>query len=123
MKFEKMLHDEIESEFECLQDIEFGSEEYQTGIDGVGKRIDKAIELKRVEADCENKSKDLELRTQQAKDENIKEWLKDGISIAGIVVPTLVTIWGTIKTFKFEEEGSITTNIGRGFINKLLPKK
>ena len=59
MKFEKMLHDEIESEFECLQDIEFGSEEYQKGIDGVGKLLDKAIELKRFEADCENKSKDL----------------------------------------------------------------
>ena len=123
MKFEKMLHDEIESEFECLQDIEFGSEEYQKGIDGVGKLIDKAIELKRVDADCENKSKDLELRTQQAKDESKNQWLKDGISITGIVVPTLVTIWGTVKTFKFEEEGSITTNMGRGFIQKLLPKK
>lgn len=123
MKFEKMLHDEIESEFECLQDIEFGSDEYKAGIDGVGKLIDKAIDLKRVEADCENKSKDLELRIQQAKDENKNQWIKDGISIAGIVVPTLVTIWGTVKTFKFEEEGSITTNIGRGFIQKLLPKK
>ena len=49
--------------------------------------------------------------------------IKNCISIAGIIIPVIVTIWGTKKSFEFEKEGTITTIMGRGFINKLLPKK
>ena len=48
---------------------------------------------------------------------------KNGIALGGIVLPLAVTIWGTLKTLKFEEEGTVTTMMGRGFINKLIPKK
>ena len=29
----------------------------------------------------------------------------------------------TLTSLKFEEEGTVTTIVGRGFVNKLLPKK
>ena len=62
-------------------------------------------------------------RVQQAEDERKDRKLKNGISVAGIVIPIVVTIWGTLKTLKFEETGTVTTIMGRGFIQKLLPKK
>ena len=62
-------------------------------------------------------------RGKQMEEEKKDRWIKNGLAAAGIIIPTLVTIWGTVKSIKFEETGTITTIMGRGFINKLLPKK
>ena len=129
MDIDDLLLEEIEQEFSGLKDLEMGTEKYKASVDGLAKLVDRAIELRKIDADRNDKeseldirSKDLELREQRDKYDKIDQLIRNGISIAGIVIPTVVTIWGTLKTFQFEEEGSITTNIGRGFINKLLPK-
>ena len=129
MDIDDLLLEEIEQEFNDLKDIEMGTEKYKASVDGLAKLVDRAIDLRKIDADRNDKeseldirSKDLELREQRDKYDKIDQLIRNGISIAGIVIPTVVTIWGTLKTFQFEEEGSITTNIGRGFINKLLPK-
>ena len=129
MDIDDLLLEEIEQEFNDLKDVEMGTEKYKASVDGLAKLLDRAIELRKIDADRNDKeseldirSKDLELREQRDKYDKIDQLIRNGISIAGIVIPTVVTIWGTLKTFQFEEEGSITTNIGRGFINKLLPK-
>ena len=129
MDIDDLLLEEIEQEFNGLKDVEMGTEKYKVSVDGLAKLVDRAIELRKIDADRNDKeseldirSKDLELREQRDKYDKIDQLIRNGISIAGIVIPTVVTIWGTLKTFQFEEEGSITTNIGRGFINKLLPE-
>ena len=129
MDIDDLLLEEIEQEFNGLKDVEMGTEKYKASVDGLAKLVDRAIELRKIDADRNDKeseldirSKDLELREQRDKYDKIDQLIRNGISIAGIIIPTAVTIWGTLKTFQFEEEGSITTNIGRGFINKLLPK-
>jgi hypothetical protein len=66
---------------------------------------------------------DYELKQQQMEEDRKDRKIKNLLTAAGIVIPTGVTIWGTFKSFKFEQEGTITTIMGRGFINKLLPKK
>ena len=129
MDIDDLLLEEIEQEFNGLKDVEMGTEKYKASVDGLAKLVDRAIELRKLDSDRNDKeseldirSKDLELREQRDKYDKIDQLIRNSISIAGIVIPTVVTIWGTLKTFQFEEEGSITTNIGRGFINKLLPK-
>ena len=129
MDIDDLLLEEIEQEFNDQKDVEMGTEKYKASVDGLAKLVDRAIELRKIDADRNDKeseldirSKDLELREQRDKYDKIDQLIRNGISIAGIVIPTVVTIWGTLKTFQFEEQGSITTNIGRGFINKLLPK-
>ena len=66
---------------------------------------------------------DTNLKVQQMKADAKDRKIKYAISIGETVVSTAVIIWGTLKSFKFEENGTITTIMGRGFINKLLPKK
>ena len=129
MDIDDLLLEEIEQEFNGLKDVEMGTEKYKASVDGLAKLVDRAIELRKIDADRNDKeseldirSKDLELREQRDKYDKVDQLIRNGIGIAGIIIPTVVTIWGTLKTFQFEEEGSITTNIGRGFINKLLPK-
>lgn len=127
MMFERSLREEIHSEIEELRKMELGTDEYKTSVDGVTKLIDRVIEMEKIEVDHEHKAEELKmeesLKLKQMKEERTDRWVKNGIAVATLVASTAVTIWGTIKSFEFEKEGTITTSIGRGFISKLIPKK
>ena len=127
MKVETILHDEILNEFEELKKLEVGSDGYRAAVDGIGKLLDRAIEYDKLDAECNerslNRGFEEDYKLQLAEDEKRDRRIKNGITIAGIVIPSLITIWGTIKSLNFEKEGTVTTIMGRGFINKLLPKK
>ena len=127
MNIQTLLYDEIEEEFEKLRKIEYGSEQYKVTVDGLTKLMDRAIEMEKFDSECEDKAKTREIeqleKTQQLADDKKDRLIKNIISGAGVVLPLLVTIWGTKVSLKFEEEGTFTTIMGRGFINKLLPKK
>lgn len=127
MNIQTLLYDEIEEEFEKLRKIEYGSEQYKVTVDGLAKLMDRAIEMEKFDSDCEDKAKtrkseQLE-KAQQLAAEKKDRLIKNIISGAGVVLPLLVTIWGTKVSLKFEEEGTITTIMGRAFVNKLLHKK
>ena len=127
MKVETMLHDEILNEFEELKKLEVGSDGYRAAVDGISKLLDRAIEYDKLDAECNERSLtrgfEEDYKLQLAEDEKRDRRIKNGITIAGIVIPSVITIWGTIKSLNFEKEGTVTTIMGRGFINKLLPKK
>lgn len=116
MNLEKMLNEEIQSEFECLKDLEAGTKEYDSTVDGLAKLMDRAIAIDKLNIEHDEKE-DL------AREERIDRIVKHIINAASFVLPTLVTIWGVKASFEFEKDGTITTMMGRGFINKLLPKK
>jgi hypothetical protein len=127
MSIEALLHDEIETDFTKLMDKEPGSDEHKAIVDELTKLMDRAIELKKVEDDCNEKAAAREseraMKLQQLEDDKKDRLVKNILGAAGIVLPLIVTIWGTKVSLKFEEEGTFTTVMGRGFINKLLPKK
>ena len=117
----------IVDELNELSEMEVGTDKYRTTVDGISKLMDKAIELNKFNAEfyekVEARKKDDEIKEKQMKEDKKDRLIKNCITGAGIVLPLVVTVWGTLKSLKFEEEGTITTAIGRGFINKLLPKK
>lgn len=126
MRIDTLLRDEIENEFSELGKMGVGTEQYRATVEGLTKLVDRAIELDKFEAELQEKvdsrMSDYELRLQAAKDDKINRIVSHGINVVGIVLPVLVTIWGTKASFEFEKEGTISTLMGRGFINKLLPK-
>ena len=127
MKIETVLHEEIHNEFGELKKLDVGSEVYRTAVDGICKLLDRAIEYDKLDAECNDKSLNRgfeeDYKLQLAEDEKRDRRIKNIITIVGIAVPSVITIWGTIVSLNFEKEGTITTIMGRGFINKLLPKK
>ena len=141
VEVEELLSKEILEEIETLSKMEVGSEEWKKTIEGLSKLLEKSNEMDKIkaeqdkikaerdkfkaeqEAQNENRMLENNWREKQAKEERIDRWVKNGIAVAGILIPVGVTIWGTLVSFKFEEEGTITTIMGRGFISKLLPKK
>lgn len=127
MKFEHLLKEEIVSEVESLGKLELGTEQYKTTVDGVTKLVDRALEIEKIDIEAEERERSREIETnlkiQQMEDDKKDRKVKNGIAIGSTLLGVGVTIWGTLKTLKFEEEGTVTTLMGRGFINKLLPKK
>ena len=124
---ETLLHEEIQDGFDALSKMERGTEIHKTTVDEVAKLFDKAIEIEKIEVEAKEKAKAREieasLKRAQMEEDRRDRRFKNGIAVGGIVLPLAVTIWGTFKTLKFEEEGTVTTIMGRGFINKLIPKK
>ena len=124
---ETLLHEEIQDGFDALSRMERGTETHKTTVDEVAKLFDKAIEIEKLEIEAKEREKAREieasLKRAQMEEDRKDRRVKNGIAIGGIVLPLAVTIWGTFKTFRFEETGTVTTMMGRGFINKLIPKK
>lgn len=127
MNVETLLENRIKHNFEQLNEMEVDSESYKATVDELVKLLDRDIELKKIDVDIQEKSKnrdnETDLKLKEMEEEKKDRLIKNAITAAGIAIPTLVTIWGTIKSIEFEKEGTITTIMGRGFINKLLPKK
>ena len=127
MNIETLQYDAIETDFEKLADEKMSSEERRATVDELTKLMDRAIEMEKVTNDCRDKTEvrmnDQAVKLQQLEDEKKDRLVKNAMSAAGIVLPLLVTIWGTKASFNFEKEGTITTIMGRGFIQKLLPRK
>lgn len=125
MSIKTMLNEEIQSEFSELAKIEVGTEPYKTTVDGLTKLVDRVIEIEKIEAECYDRDKALEreheFKLKQMRDERIDRFVKNGITVGTALLGVGVTIWGTCATFKFEEEGTVSSIIGRGFINKLIP--
>ena len=126
MKNETLLHEEIQSEFEELKKLEVGSEMYKTTVDGLTKLVDRAIEIEKLNVGAEERRDDrdieAELKRQQLEEDVKDRKVRNTISVLGIVIPTAVTVWGTLKSLKFEETGTLTTNAGRNFINRIFKK-
>ena len=127
MNIETLLYDEIETLYEKLRELTPGSDEHKAVVDEVAKLMDRAIEIERLDNDCTDKAEirknDAAIKQQQLVEDKKDRLIKNIIGGAGVILPLLVTIWGTKVSLKFEEEGTFTTIMGRGFINKLLPKK
>lgn len=130
MDIDALLQKEITGEFENLGELELGSDEYKATVDGITKLVDRAIEIKKFDAERDDlrheklvEAEERKVEQSRFEDEKKDRMIKNGLSAAGIIIPTIVTIWGTFKSFQFEKTGSVTTIMGRGFINKLIPKK
>ena len=104
-EIETLWDTKIKNELELLATSNIETDEYENRIEGIGKMMDKKLEMKKFEADKRDRL------------------VKNIISCAGIGLPLIVTIWGTLVSLNFEKDGIVTTGAGRGFISKLFNLK
>lgn len=127
MSVKTLLDEEIRDEIENLNKVELGSNEHKIAADALAKLLDKSIEMERLDLEyqekVESREADQQIKMIQIKDERKDKLIKNILTGATFVGGVAVTVWGTIKSIKFEQTGTITTIMGRGFIQKLLPKK
>ena len=127
MSIETMLHQEIKAELEELSRLQVGSDEHETAVNSIVKLMDRATEMERLGVESqekvENREAEIDLKLRQIAEERKGRISRDLFGFITFAGTAALTIWGTKASFKFEKDGTITTIMGRGFINKLLPKK
>lgn len=127
MDYMALLDDVIVNELKNLKDTKGETDEYKATVECVTKLMDRSIEIKKVTFDQTNKLNrqvfDDKAKVKQDEEDRKDRLIKNCISIAGIVIPALITIWGTLKSLKFEQDGTVTSMAGRAFVSRLFPKK
>ena len=116
MSMTTKLHVEIDEKFDKLANLDPSTKEYTTAVDSVTKLMDRAIEIEKFEASEIHNEK-------QMKEERKARIVKNCIDVGSVVLPLTLTVWGTLVSLKFEEEGSITTTIGRKTLDRLFNRK
>lgn len=134
MSTKQLLEDEIQAEIDEISRLEVGSDKHKAATDALVKLLDKYNEMDKLEIESQDKYDDREaerehreaehkLKEEQLKHDKRDAIIKNILTGATFVGGCALTIWGTKVSIKFEETGSFTTIMGRGFIQKLLPKK
>lgn len=125
MEMRNLLIGEVQAELEALEQIEVGTKEHQTAVDCVTKLMDRCIEMDKLDIEhqerVEAREEEQKFKMEQMKSEKRDRIFKNGIAVGSLVLPLGVTIWGVLKSFEFEKEGTVTTIMGRGLVQKLLP--
>lgn len=127
MDVKDLLTNEIEKLIKSLEGMEVDSDEYKATSDAIVKLTGKLNEMDQINYEYwdkkESREKDSELKLKQLNSEKRDRIVKNVLTAVSILGGFALTVWGTKASFEFEKEGSITTIMGRGFINNLLPKK
>ena len=137
----EMLDQEIQGCLESMNDLEaVNVPEYGEAVTNVTKLMDKLVELKKLDIEqskleqmkeIESKKMEIEeskleqmkeLETEKIDSENKDRLVKNVITVVTTGAGIVLTIWGTKKTFQFEETGSITSTAGRKYLDALLSK-
>ena len=127
MDYMALLDDVIVNELKNLKDTKGETDEHKATVECVTKLMDRSIEIKKLTFDQTNKLSrqiiDDKAKVKQDEEDRKDRLIKNCISVAGIVIPALITIWGTLKSLKFEQDGTVTSMAGRAFVSRLFPKK
>jgi len=77
--------------------------------------INDLVKIESVIAEKEMKEKTLEA-------EDKREKIRNKITLGTFGVTTAVSIWAVLKTFRFDETGTVTSTLGRGILNNIVPR-
>ena len=131
---EELLSEEIAAQIKALSDLQSGSKEKSTAIDDLTKLYKLRIEENKSIwdadekhnsriADNEAKAREEEIKRQQLSEQIKDRYFKAGIAGAELVVPLIFYgIWMN-KGFRFEETGTISSQVFRNLINRFRPTK
>lgn len=129
MSIKTQLEDEIRDEFEALRKIEVGSDTYRTTVEGLTKLVDRKIEMDKAEVDARERiikrNDDNEFKEMQLADDRKDRAIKNGLTLATLVITTGTTIWGILKSLKieFKDNEMITSTVGKELMKKVIPFK
>ena len=120
------LREELTNEIAELGRVQFGGDEYKTGVNGVAQITDRVIEMERIELEKERiriEQEKLDAEYQKNEDERKDRKVKNVIAAAGIAIPSVITVLGAIAMFVYEERGSIVSQAGRKIVDRIFRAK
>lgn len=120
MSVEKLMNDELVCRLTDLQGLKVESPEYRTGVDSVTKLANALVEMKKTEADIAAQEEETRLKHKQQKSETFDKIARNAIQFVAVGGGIGVTVWGTVKSLKFEETGVCTSTAAKKFFANAL---
>ena len=71
---------------------------------------------------CDQISVENNMEKNKIDAENKREKVKNIITVSTFTAGMLYSIYGLMRTFRFDESGTITSTLGRGILNNTVPK-
>ena len=105
METKQLVHYAVQSGFEQLEEVDLSSDDYKTCVEGLTELVDREIEIRKVE------------------DERVDRIVKNILTGVSIVGGFGLTVWGSLKSWKFEETGIVSNGPGKEFMKKLFHTK
>lgn len=70
----------------------------------------------------EQANMETEVKKGQIEAENKREKTRNGITIGTFTVSTALSLYAIVKTFKFDQDSTVTSTLGRNILNGVVPK-
>lgn len=100
---------------EKISVLDTKDERYESLLDERDKLRNELIKLEQVKMETDLKRSQIEAENKREKTRNI-------ITLGTFAVTTGVSIWTVLKTFKFDQESTITSTLGRNSITNVVSK-
>jgi hypothetical protein len=87
-----------------------------------GKLLKDRDDIRKELIQIEIAQMEAEIKQAEINAENKREKVRNGIVIGTFTITSMISIWAVLKTFKFDQEGTVTSTLGRGILSGLIPK-
>jgi hypothetical protein len=65
---------------------------------------------------------DCSIKKEEITAEDQRELIRNRIAIATFVISTGLSLYAIIRTFRFDQESTVTSTLGRSILNGVIPK-
>lgn len=122
-----LLEEEIRAEIKRLGSLESGSQEHTTAVDSLTKLYKLKLEedkntYERLDK-IENREIDQESKTAQMAESVKDRYFRFGMAAAELVLPLMFYGVWMRRGFKFEQDGTFTSQTFRGLFSRFRPTK
>lgn len=116
-KIEEALWQDYNDANNLLNEISISenSESYKIALEDKDKIRNELIKV-------EQMKKEEQTQTEQIKNDSKKDLIRNILSTVTFSVTTGVSIYTIVKTFKFDQESTVTSTLGRNILNGVIPK-
>ena len=126
-EIKNLLEKEIKNQIENLASLESGSQEHTTAVDSLTKLYKLKLEedkntYERLDK-IENREIDQESKTAQMAESVKDRYFRFGMAAAELVLPLMFYGVWMRRGFKFEQDGTFTSQTFRGLFSRFRPTK
>lgn len=114
-KIKETLWKDYEKVNSQINSLEVGNENYKLLLEEEDKIRNELIKLELADIEAETKKSQIEA-------EDRREIIRNRITIGTFGVSTVISVLALYKTFKFDESSTVTSTLGRGILNGVVPK-
>lgn len=115
MKIKEALWQNYKKVNEQLETFDVGSNEHKALLEERDKLRNELLKLEQIE-------QEKEMKKSQIESEDKREKIRNGITIGTFAISTGVSLYAIAKTFKFDQVATVTSTLGRGILNGVVPK-